>query len=134
MTRDASSFTPSRTALGIATAEKVAHVSASLSGLSLWLRKKSRGRFGWRGDNGWGSRRLGYFGGDLEFDTTCQNSALFDGESAGEDVSLDDGGLTQIDTTCGLNVAGELTEDDDVANTEIGANARIGPNGEAAFR
>ena len=68
----------------------------------------------------------------LEFYTSLQDSALFDAEPTCEDVPVDDGGLAQVYAACSLDVAREMTEYSDVADGDIGANACVGPDGQAA--
>lgn len=131
-----------------AAAEKVAHVLASLAGLSLWLRKKRSagfGRFGGRSRDSrsnrfrrvwslWSFRDLWRFGDNLELNAAGENGALFDGEPARVNVPLDEGGLAEIDAASGLDVAGKVAEDDDIANVDIGANASVRTDGQAALR
>jgi hypothetical protein len=50
------------------------------------------------------------------------------------DVSLDDRRRTQIDATRSHDVSGEMAEDDDIANTEIGFYACVGTDRETALR
>jgi len=68
----------------------------------------------------------------LKLDIAFQNSTLFDAEPTGEDVSIYDCRLAQVNATRSLHIACKMTKYGDVADGDIGTNTRIWANGQTA--
>ena len=67
-----------------------------------------------------------------QLNASADGCTLLDGEPAGVDVAVYDGGLTQLDAAGGVDIAFYQAENNDVADVEVGGDVRIGAYGEAA--
>src|SRR5260370_39669255 len=76
---------------------------------------------------GWDSRRRQLY-------LALHDSAFLDGEPAGKDIAAHDSGLAQFNPSGGADIAGQLAEDHQVANIEVGHDAGVRSDGEAAIR
>src|SRR5260370_12000952 len=75
---------------------------------------------------GWDSRRRQLY-------LALHESAFLDGEPAGKDIAAHDSGLAQFNPSGGADIAGQLAEDHQVANIEVGHDAGVRSDGEAAI-
>jgi hypothetical protein len=68
-----------------------------------------------------------------EFDASANGGALFDGEPAGDNIAVEDGGLAQLDASGGMNISVDAAEDDKISDMELGGDACVGADGETGF-